>query len=144
MVFLAFVGLSINYIDRANLSVAVPYLDQDLNLGPGATGLILGAFFWTYAVFQLPMGYWVDKFGARLVFSVAVAWWSVFTAATALARDFFTLLGLRLLLGIGEAGGYPSSAKVVSQWFPRDERARATSIYDITGPGWAPRSRSPS
>lgn len=130
MVFLAFLGLSINYIDRANLSVAIPYLDQELNLSKGEAGLILGAFFYTYAVFQLPMGYWVDRFGARLIFSVAVVWWSVFTAATALSRGFFSLFGLRLLLGVGEAGGYPSSAKVVSQWFPREERARATSIYD--------------
>ena len=57
MVFLAFLGLSINYIDRANLSVAIPYLDQELNLSKGEAGLILGAFFYTYAVFQLPMGY---------------------------------------------------------------------------------------
>lgn len=130
MVSLAFLGLSINYIDRANLSVAVPYLNKDLALSNGAIGIILGAFFWTYAVFQLPMGYWVDKFGARVVFSIAVVWWSIFTAATALARGFTSLFGFRLLLGAGEAGGYPSSAKVVSQWFPRQERALATSIYD--------------
>lgn len=130
MVFLAFLGLSINYIDRSNLSVAVPYLDKDLGLSDTATGIILGAFFYTYAVFQLPMGYWVDRFGSRFVFSVAVVWWSIFTAATALARGFFSLFGFRLLLGVGEAGGYPSSAKVVSQWFPQHERALATSIYD--------------
>ena len=130
MVFLAFLGIAINYIDRANLSVATPFIQRELNIGSGAMGLILGAFFYTYAVFQLPMGWSVDRFGARVVYAFAVVWWSIFTAATSLARGAVSLFGLRLLLGIGEAGGYPSSAKVVSQWFPRQERAFATSIFD--------------
>ena len=130
MVFLAFLGIAINYIDRANLGVATPFIQKELNIGDSAMGLILGAFFWTYAVFQLPMGYSADRFGARIVYAFAVVWWSVFTAATSLARGFVSLFGFRLLLGIGEAGGYPSCAKVVSQWFPRQERAFATSIFD--------------
>ena len=130
MVFMAFLGTSINYVDRANLGVAVPFIQDDLNLGPAETGLILGAFFWTYAAFQLPFGWLVDKVGARLMYAVAVVWWSVFTAATALARGFGSLVGFRLLLGVGEAGAYPANAKVVSEWFPKQERALATSIFD--------------
>nr|WP_273844197.1 MFS transporter [Rubrobacter calidifluminis] len=130
MVVLAFFGIAINYIDRANLGVAATHIQKELGIGDFAMGLALGAFFYTYAFFQLPMGYWVDRFGARLVYTVAVVWWSVFTAATGLARNFASLFGFRLLLGAGEAGGYPSCAKVVSQWFPKQERAFATSIFD--------------
>jgi ACS family glucarate transporter-like MFS transporter len=90
----------------------------------------LGAFFATYALFQLPFGHYVDRIGERVMFGVAVVWWSVFSAATALAQGFASLVGLRLALGAGEAGGYPASAKVVSRWFPVRERAFATSIFD--------------
>lgn len=130
MVFLAFLGISINYIDRANLGVATTNIRNELGIGATAMGFALGAFFYTYAFFQLPMGYWVDRLGARLIYTVAVVWWSVFTAATGLAQNFASLFGFRLLLGAGEAGGYPSCAKVVSQWFPKQERAFATSIFD--------------
>jgi MFS transporter, ACS family, D-galactonate transporter len=72
MVNLAFLATSINYIDRANLGVAVPFMEKELHIGEASMGLILGAFFWTYAVFQLPAGYYVDRLGARLMYSVAV------------------------------------------------------------------------
>ena len=130
MVFMAFLATTINYVDRTNLGVAAPYLQDELGISPSSLGFVLGAFFWTYAVFQLPSGYYVDKLGARLMYSVAVIWWSIFTAATALARGFASLFAFRLLLGVGEAGAYPSNAKVVSEWFPRQERALATGIFD--------------
>src|SRR6187397_959184 len=130
IVFMAFLGTTINYIDRANLGVALPLLSKELGLGPEASGLVLGAFFWTYAVFQLPSGWFVDRVGPRVAYTVAVVWWSMFTAATAGARGIASLFGLRLLLGAGEAPAYPTNAKVVSEWFPRHERAFATSIFD--------------
>jgi ACS family D-galactonate transporter-like MFS transporter len=130
MVFMAFSATAINYIDRANLGVAAPYIANDLHLSPEATGALLGAFFWTYAAFQLPSGWFIDKVGARTAYLVAVVWWSVFTAATALARGFNALFGVRLLLGVGEAPAYPTNAKIVAEWFPRRERAFATSIFD--------------
>ncbi len=130
MVFMAFSATAINYIDRANLGVAAPYIAKDLNLSPEATGALLGAFFWTYAAFQLPSGWFIDKVGARIAYAVAVVWWSLFTAATALSRGFGSLFGMRLLLGIGEAPAYPTNAKIVAEWFPRRERAFATSIFD--------------
>lgn len=130
MVFMAFSATAINYVDRANLGVAAPYIAKDLNLSPEATGALLGAFFWTYAAFQLPSGWFIDRVGARTAYAFAVVWWSLFTAATALARGFGALFGARLLLGIGEAPAYPTNAKIVSEWFPRRERAFATSIFD--------------
>lgn len=130
IVFMAFLGTTINYIDRANLGVAMPILAKEMDLDLQEQGLILGAFFWTYALFQLPSGWFVDKVGPRMAYTVAVVWWSLFTAAAALARGFGSLFGMRLLLGAGEAPAYPTNAKVVSEWFPIQERAFATSIYD--------------
>jgi MFS family permease len=130
IVFMAFLGTAINYIDRANLGVALPALKHEFGLSPETSGLILGAFFWTYAACQLPSGWFVDKVGPRIAYTFAVVWWSIFTAATAVARGFTSLFGFRLLLGIGEAPAYPTNAKAVAEWFPRSERAFATSIYD--------------
>lgn len=130
IVFLAFLGTAINYIDRANLSIAAPRIREDLGLDATAMGLILGAFFWTYAVFQLPSGWFVDRVGARLAYTIACAWWSVFTALTVFGRGMVSLFTFRLLLGVGEAPAYPCNAKVVSEWFPKSERAFATGIFD--------------
>jgi D-galactonate transporter len=130
IVAMAFLGTTINYIDRANLGVALPALKKEFGLSPEMSGLILGAFFWTYASFQLPSGWFVDKVGPRIAYTVAVVWWSIFTSATAIARGFASMFGFRLLLGIGEAPAYPTNAKSVAEWFPRSERAFATAIYD--------------
>lgn len=130
IVSLAFIGIFINYVDRANLAVALPYMSDELNINPAAAGLILGAFFWTYAPFQIPFGWLADKLGSRLVFAASAVWWSVFTMLTALSRGFTSLLALRLFLGIGEAGAFPSATKSVSRWFPQQERAFASGIYN--------------
>jgi ACS family glucarate transporter-like MFS transporter len=130
IVGMCFLGMSINYLDRANLSIAMPQIVKEFGISHTVEGLILGAFFWTYALFQLPSGHFVDKIGPRVMYTVAVVWWSVFTALTAAASGMTSLFGLRLGLGIGESGAYPSSAKVVSKWFPKRERALASSIYD--------------
>ena len=130
VVFFCFLAIAVNYIDRANLAVAAPHIMKDLSIGPAAMGLLLSGFFWTYAVMQLPFGWFVDRAGARIALPLAVGWWSVFTAATAAAGGFAAMFGCRLMLGAGEAGAYPSCAKLVSQWFARDERALATSIFD--------------
>src|SRR4029079_13185978 len=129
MVFMVFLGTAINYIDRANLRLAMPFLKKELGLDPASAGLVLGAFFWTYAFFQLPSGWFVDKVGPRIAYTIAVVWWSIFPAAAAVARGFGSLFGVRLLLGAGEAPAYPTNAKVVSEWFPKTERAFATSIF---------------
>src|SRR3954453_12685243 len=99
MAVLAFLATTINYVDRANLGVAAPFIQRELHLTGRQTGWILGAFFWTYAAFQLPSGWVVDRLGVRLVYAGAVVWWSLFTGATAVARGFASLMGYRLLLG---------------------------------------------
>lgn len=130
VVGMCFLGVSINYLDRANLSIAMPEIVKDFHISHTLEGLILGAFFWTYALFQLPAGHFIDKLGARVTYAVAVVWWSVFTALSAAATGAASLFGFRLGLGVGESASYPASAKVVSMWFPKRERAFATSIYD--------------
>ena len=130
VVALLFIGTSIVYVDRANLSAAAPQLKTDFNLSSTQLGLVLSGFFWTYAVFQLISGWFVDKVAVRASFAGAAIGWSIFTAMTALARGFSSLMGLRLLLGIGESPAYPSNAKAVREWMPKHERGLATGIYD--------------
>jgi MFS family permease len=130
MMFLGCAAMAINYIDRANLAVAAPYIRAELGIDATMMGLILGAFFWTYASFQLPFGWFADKVGAKIALAVAVAWWSVATMFTAAANSVAALIGYRLLLGVGEAGAYPSGTKINMAWFPRSERAIAASIFD--------------
>src|SRR5215213_5649274 len=88
IVGMAFLGTTINYVDRANLAVAAPFISDEPNLGSFQMGLILSGFFWTYAVGQLLAGYLVDRYGARIMYTFSAVWWSVFTAAAALAQGF--------------------------------------------------------
>jgi ACS family D-galactonate transporter-like MFS transporter len=130
VVGLAFLGTATVYIDRANLSAAVPSIQKEFGLSSTQIGLILSGFFWTYSIGQLFAGWFVDKIGARRGYTIAAILWSVYTAATSLGRSFGSLLGLRLLLGIGEAPAYPSNVKAVREWMPKRERGLATAIYD--------------
>lgn len=132
ILFMCFVGITINYLDRANMSVALPFIDSELNLNLTNTqkGLILGAFFWAYDGMMLFAGWITDKLGARRTFSLAAIWWSVFTAVTPLANSFWSFFAVRFFLGAGEAPAYPASTKAASRWFPQGERAFATAVID--------------
>ncbi|MEU1807059.1 MFS transporter [Streptomyces sp. NPDC019937] len=127
---LLFAGITINYIDRATLSVALPHITEDLGLSDGVGGLLLSAFFWTYAFGQMPGGWLADKVGPRIMLAIASLWWGLATAAMGLARGVTSLVGLRALLGIGEAPSFPASAKVVSRWFPASERSFASATFN--------------
>src|SRR3954465_9097091 len=113
IVGLCFIGLVMNYIDRANLSVALPSIDQDLalNLSNKEKGLILGAFFWAYDGAMLAAGWFTDKVGARRAFTFAAVWWSIVTALPPLARGFGSLFAMRFALGVGEAPASPAATK---------------------------------
>ncbi|WP_323122682.1 MFS transporter [Burkholderia alba] len=130
MIFMCFLANVINFIDRANLAIAAPGIRADLGLDAFGMGLVLSAFFWTYAFLQLPAGWFIDKVGVRVSLALAVGWWSIFTVATGAARGLGQLVGMRLMLGVGEAGAIPSFAKVAFNWFPRSERGLASSIFD--------------
>jgi ACS family D-galactonate transporter-like MFS transporter len=130
MIFMGCAANAINYIDRANLAVAAPGIRQEFGISAALMGVILGAFFWTYAGMQMPFGWFIDRVGARISLAIAVMWWSVSTLLTATANGVASLTGFRLLLGVGEAGAYPSGAKINMDWFPKRERAIAASIFD--------------
>ena len=130
IIWLAFLGLSINYLDRSSLSVALPFMGKDFELSATQQGLIFAAFFWAYDFCQLAAGWYVDKVGPRKSFSLAALWWSIFTIVTALSQNFWSLFAARFLLGVGESPAPSTAAKVVATWFPVRERAFATSIWD--------------
>jgi sugar phosphate permease len=135
------IGGIINYLDRANLSIAAPEMMKELHLNNTDIGLLGTVFSWTYALMQLPSGWLIDRFGAKKVYSIAVAWWSLATFLTGLCNKMSTLISTRVLLGIGEAPCFPTSAKITSYWFPKKERGLATGIWDSSskwGPAIAP------
>src|SRR5246127_5170848 len=96
MIFLCCLANTINYVDRANLAVAAPIMQRELGFDSATMGFILGGFFWTYAVMQMPFGWFADRVGARIALAAAVLWWSVSTALTAMARGVGSLTGFRL------------------------------------------------
>jgi len=123
-------GLTIAYVDRAALSVAIPLISKEFHIGHAVRGVLLSAFFWSYALFQIPSGRLLDRFGPRVIYPLAVGWWSIWTALTSVTQGMGTLLVFRIGLGIGEAPVQPANVKVVSRWFPRCERAFASSLFD--------------
>ena len=123
-------AIAINYIDRTVLSAAAPHLQSEFHLGAMEMGIVMSAFFWSYALLQLPAGMLADRVGQKIVLGMAVFWWSLATAVTGLASGFKSLVALRVMLGVGEAGSYPSNAGIATRWFPRKERATVAGIFD--------------
>ena len=127
---LMWLAIAINYVDRTVLSAAVPHLIKDLNIPVEMMGIVLSAFFWSYALLQIPAGWFCDRFGQKIGLGLSVVWWSVATALTGTATGFLSLLGLRVALGVGEAGAYPANAAIAAKWFPDRERATISGIFD--------------
>ncbi|MEX3980837.1 MFS transporter [Paraburkholderia sp. EG287A] len=127
---LMWAAIAINYIDRTVLSAAAPRIQSQFHLSAVEMGVVMSAFFWSYALLQLPAGFLADRLGQKKVLGFAVLWWSLATAATGIANGFKSLVALRVALGVGEAGAYPSNAGIASKWFPRSERATVAGIFD--------------
>jgi MFS family permease len=123
-------GVLVNYIDRISLSVAAPQLQHDFGLSPQAVGFLFSAFFWSYALFQLPGGLLLDRFGIKTVGRWGTFLWSAASAATALCSGYAGIFTARLLLGIAEAPGMIGNQKATGLWFPTRERCRSTAIFD--------------
>ncbi len=121
------------YIDRVCFSTLAGPIRADLAIGPGRMSYVLGAFFLTYALFQVPVGALADRYGPRRVLALCVVGWSVATAATAGAGGFLGLLACRLLLGIAEAGAYPAATGLVRHWAAPQERGRFSSVVTLGG-----------
>jgi MFS transporter, ACS family, D-galactonate transporter len=128
--FLLGVGVLVNYFDRVNLSVSHNALYATFGISDITFGYLLGAYNWTYAICQLPIGVVLDRFGVRRVGRISTFLWSLASFAAALTPTIIGFFGARFLLGIGEAPTFPANAKAVGYWFPSQERSFATSIFD--------------
>jgi sugar phosphate permease len=124
------VGVLVNYFDRINLSVAAPQLQEAFQLTPGQLGLLFSAFFWSYALLQIPAGIVLDRFGVTRIGRWGAFLWGVASTITAFASGFGGIFAARAMLGVAEAPGFPASSKATGYWFPRKERALATAIFD--------------
>jgi MFS transporter, ACS family, D-galactonate transporter len=129
MLSLIFIATVINYLDRTNLSVAAPLLTKEMHLDSAQMGFLFSAFAWTYAICNLPGGYFVDRLGSRLTYALSLFFWSMATALQGWASSFNGLFGLRLGVGIAEAPAFPANNRVVTVWFPTRERGMATSCF---------------
>jgi len=134
-------GLSvfINYVDRGNLSIAAPMLKDELGISPTQLGILLSAFFWTYACLQPVAGWLVDRFDVGWVLAGGFFLWSVATAATGLLHVFAALFAVRLIIGIGESVAYPSYSKIIAVHFPEEHRGIANAVVSAglaSGPGF--------
>jgi MFS transporter, ACS family, glucarate transporter len=123
---------AVSYLDRVCISMTAPFMQKDLGLGDAQMGLVFSAFTFAYAVFEIPAGWLADRFGPRLMMTRVVVWWSLFTAATGLAGGFVSLLFIRLLFGVGEAGVFPGISRAFSRWLPESWRGNAFGLAIMT------------
>jgi MFS transporter, ACS family, D-galactonate transporter len=125
------VGTMINYLDRTVLGIAAPFLTKDLGLTAAQMGLVFSAFSWSYALLQIPGGIFLDRFGTRVTYFLAVVFWSLFTALMAATRSLNGLIATRIGVGVFEAPCFPANSRVLATWFPQHERARANAVYSF-------------
>jgi ACS family D-galactonate transporter-like MFS transporter len=126
---LLFGTVVINYLDRANLSIAAPLLSRDLHIDPLRMGLVFSAFGWSYVICQVPGGWLVDRANPRILYAALIALWSIATALLGFSGTVAGLFALRLAIGALEAPSFPINNRVVTAWFPERERATAIAFY---------------
>lgn len=136
IIALIFLVTTLNYADRATFSIAGSAAARELSLTPVTTGYVLSAFAWAYALAQIPGGALLDRFGTKRIYTIAIAIWSVLTAAQALVgivpgvSAVTALFTLRFLVGLAEAPSFPGNARLVAAWFPGAERGTASAIFN--------------
>jgi MFS transporter, ACS family, glucarate transporter len=118
----------ITFLDRVAIGAAAGPIRDELQLSPAMLGWAFSAFTFAYAAFEIPTGWLGDVFGPRKVLTRIVLWWSAFTAATGLATGFASLVTVRFLFGMGEAGAYPNISRSFARWFPVQERGFAHGV----------------
>jgi MFS transporter, ACS family, glucarate transporter len=123
VLLLTFFVAFVMYVDRACVGVAAPTIMHDFGLDKIQMGWAASAFNAAYTLFQVPAGWMADRYGPRLILGVAIAWWSVFTAATGLAYGFFSFTITRFFFGMGEAAAFPAASRAILPWLPAGRRA---------------------
>ncbi len=121
------------YLDRFCVSLAADYIKEDLKLTQTQIGWFMGAFFYSYALAQVPSGWLSDRYGARLMLVIYILSWSLFTAMIGAVSSFLLLIVARLGCGLGQAGAYPTSAGIVSKWVPYSERGMSNAVIAFGG-----------
>jgi len=131
-----FVITTINYADRATISIAAPGIKKELGLDAVQMGFVFSAFAWSYVIAQLPGGWLLDRFGSKITYFFSIFLWSVFTMMTGAAgfvaggAAVTLLFTLRLLVGAAEAPSFPGNSRIASAWFPTNERGLAAAIFN--------------
>jgi ACS family glucarate transporter-like MFS transporter len=119
----------LTYLDRACMAYIKPQLMEDFHLTMEQMGVIFSSFALAYGIFEIPTGHWGDRTGPRLVLTRIVAWWSTFTIASGCAVGYGSMVAIRFLFGMGEAGAWPNSALAMSRWIPVSEQATAQGSF---------------
>ncbi|HEY2844740.1 MAG TPA: MFS transporter [Bryobacteraceae bacterium] len=119
----------VTYLDRVCVGVLAPSIMSDLKISQVQMSFVFSAFTAAYALFEMPTAWWADRIGSRQVLTRIVLWWSAFTMLTAAAASYSVMLAVRFLFGVGEAGAWPSAARVFSRWIPLRERGRVQGIF---------------
>jgi ACS family glucarate transporter-like MFS transporter len=131
-----FLITTINYADRATISIAGPEIKKLLGLSPVQMGFVFSAFAWSYVLAQLPGGWLLDRFGSKITYFFSIFLWSVFTMLMGTvgfvtgASAVALLFALRLLVGAAEAPSFPGNSRITSAWFPTAERGTAAAIFN--------------
>src|SRR3954469_21653629 len=130
------VGIAISYLDRQTLPVAIKAVQQDIPISNQVNAFLNSAFLVTYGLMYLGGGRLIDALGTRVGFGLIMIFWSLACASHGFAANVFMLATSRLLLGIGEGGGFPAATRAVAEWFPLNERSTAMGIINAgTGLG---------
>jgi ACS family glucarate transporter-like MFS transporter len=119
----------VTYLDRACIATLRDNISGEFEFTDGQMGWVFSAFAISYALFEIPTAMWADRIGTRLVLTRIVVWWSSFTMVTAAATGYRSLLAIRFLFGMGEAGAWPSVAKTFSHWIPRRQRGTIQGMF---------------
>ncbi|OKO77218.1 MFS transporter [Bradyrhizobium sp. NAS96.2] len=136
IVTMLFLVTTVNYADRATLSIAGPALSKELHLDPVAMGYVFSAFGWSYVIAQVPCGWLLDRYGSKWVYAISIIVWSMLTAMQgmvgflAAGTAVVVLFALRFLVGIAEAPSFPANARIVAAWFPGNERGTASAFFN--------------
>jgi ACS family D-galactonate transporter-like MFS transporter len=131
VLFLLALSVLINYIDRSNLSIAAELIKHEIHISDFQLGTLLSAFFWIYALMQIPAGWLVDRFDVKWVFAAGFLLWSASTAVTGLLHGFAALLIIRIILGLGESVAFPSYGKVLGTHFKESRRGFANAMIMV-------------
>ena len=127
---LLFFATTINYIDRQILSLIKEILDKQLGWDNKQFGMVNSAFQASYGISLFLFGWFIDKYGTKIGYAVSIGAWSIAAMGHALVNSVGGFVGARIALGLGEGGNFPAAIKATAQWFPKRERAFATSLFN--------------